>query len=737
MLSLDEYLRNRYPQTACQLGEMELYVQQCAVLLNIACPISPGSPAFWPYSFPSTGVGPRGSVSTQAMCVVAVDRLLESDFKDLANVKSLETVCDAVLDSTYKQIQSDLIDVKRACAWESSTFGKEDIFTASWLVEALSKRPTAPVKVVSRTVQVVRQVFRKAIDERFEKSLFQTLKDPNEAGPHPLPLLRALRAVELIRDCKHLKTSKAPDLLTEDCLFSAGHWFERNLHRQMSFYRFEDFRFDAAELIFCLAGALKTGAISSYDAAVLKVLEIVRDAQKRSVYWRPYRPMISTPTGLTLLPLSIEVATTLLSVLKTTSSFDEYGDTLSAYYNWLISQRVVQRPQKPNDQESWAGWHSENAYDSDGVHVWDTARVAMHLLEHRSAINDNVQTSLRRLSGFTILKPSKIPISLQDQDKEHIVPYDLGARKDARARIKSLINNKNSFSVLLYGPPGVSKTTLARAIAKEKAWELVEITPSDFISGGESAIEQRAKLVFDSISKMSEVVVFFDEIDRLLLDRDSKGYGNQDDIFQFMTPSMLSKLNELRKIKNIGFVIATNYAERIDRAIKRHGRIDKTLLCVPFNRAARVEQLRLLVNKGTSDDSTWKKSDVAVLEQVARNTTGCAWEELKLMVDKALESNNKPRASVLKILEKTPPERPIVTEESFAARLKSKDYTQKPVDEYLALLILKAESGLLDKKQIVSKLSPYRKYLTDINEDLKALAESCNLGGMLNEFEGK
>ena len=447
--------------------------------------------------------------------------------------------------------------------------------------------------------------------------------------------------------------------------------------------------------------------------------------------------MISTPTGLTLLPLSIEVATALLWVLDETNSFDKFGDTLSRYYRWLVSQRVVEEQQKDDSPDCWAGWHSENAYESPGVHVWDTARVAMYLLQHRSAISEDIQKTLRSLSGFTLLPPSEVSTSLDQGDENHIVPFDLGASKTLLDRIKEAVPKKKSFSVLLYGPPGVSKTTLAKAIAKHTEWDLVLITPSDFISGGESAIEQRAKLIFDTLSKMSGVVIFFDEIDRLLLDRDSTSYGKQHDIFQFMTPSMLSKLAELRKIKNIGFIIATNYAERIDRAIKRKGRIDKTLLCVPFNHSARNEQLRLLIDKETHDKSIWAREDQRKLAAVAKRIPCCVWEELKLMVDKAAaEKGKKTRLKLLKNLASSSPENPAVTEESLLVRLRE-DYPQKPVDEYLAVLILQAEAGKLTKKKVLSKLKPYRSHLTEIGEDLKRLAESCNLGAILDEVRVK
>src|SRR5262249_23912624 len=78
------------------------------------------------------------------------------------------------------------------------------------------------------------------------------------------------------------------------------------------------------------------------------------------------------------------------------------------------------------------------------------------------------------------------------------------------------------------------------------------------------------------------VIVLFDEIDQFLLDRNSTLYNDQDDVFKFMTPGMLTKLQNLREAEGVIFIIATNYYERIDSAIKRRGRIDDHfLLSIP------------------------------------------------------------------------------------------------------------------------------------------------------------
>jgi len=81
--------------------------------------------------------------------------------------------------------------------------------------------------------------------------------------------------------------------------------------------------------------------------------------------------------------------------------------------------------------------------------------------------------------------------------------------------------------MLLYGPPGTGKSTIARTLAETLGWPLLTVTPSDFIASGGEAVEARAKAIFQVLDHQTELVVLFDEIDNLLLDRDSKLYREQ------------------------------------------------------------------------------------------------------------------------------------------------------------------------------------------------------------------
>jgi cytidylate kinase len=148
-----------------------------------------------------------------------------------------------------------------------------------------------------------------------------------------------------------------------------------------------------------------------------------------------------------------------------------------------------------------------------------------------------------------------------------------------------------NFSMLLYGPPGAGKTSVAENLADALGFRLVTITVSDFLAGGGGEVEARAKMIFEVLEEQANVVILFDEIDELILDRSSTRHEKQDTVFKFMTPGMLTKLNKLRRAQRSIFIIATNYAYRIDRAIRRTGRIDQNYLLLPSDAASRQRML--------------------------------------------------------------------------------------------------------------------------------------------------
>jgi hypothetical protein len=141
-------------------------------------------------------------------------------------------------------------------------------------------------------------------------------------------------------------------------------------------------------------------------------------------------------------------------------------------------------------------------------------------------------------------------------------------------------------SVLLFGPPGTSKSRLAKAMAEYLGWPLVTITPSEFLGKGVEHVHAQVDEKFRDLMDLRRAVVFFDEMDALAQTRegdeqsDGRESGDLDITRQLLTTSMLPKLSSLWDQRRVIFLMATNHKQQLDPAITRPNRFDM-LLCVP------------------------------------------------------------------------------------------------------------------------------------------------------------
>ncbi len=79
--------------------------------------------------------------------------------------------------------------------------------------------------------------------------------------------------------------------------------------------------------------------------------------------------------------------------------------------------------------------------------------------------------------------------------------------------------------VLLYGPPGCSKTLLARAVASEAGLNFIAVKGPELFSKWVGESEKAVKALFARARAAAPSIVFFDEIDGLAVARDT-GHGD-------------------------------------------------------------------------------------------------------------------------------------------------------------------------------------------------------------------
>lgn len=155
-----------------------------------------------------------------------------------------------------------------------------------------------------------------------------------------------------------------------------------------------------------------------------------------------------------------------------------------------------------------------------------------------------------------------------------------------------------SNAMLLFGPQGCGKTFIAERAAQEAGLEYRVINPSDlgsvYIHGAQEKIAQ----AFAEAEKKAPMILIFDEFDALV----PKRSGEQKDHQDGEVNEMLTQLNNCAE-RGIYCLCTSNRPDRIDPAVMRKGRIDRTIYVSLPDREARRELFRLeLANRPLEDD---------------------------------------------------------------------------------------------------------------------------------------
>ena len=133
--------------------------------------------------------------------------------------------------------------------------------------------------------------------------------------------------------------------------------------------------------------------------------------------------------------------------------------------------------------------------------------------------------------------------------------------------------------LLLCGPPGCGKTTLAYAIGGEFNIPFYKITGPDIISSLSGESEQIIRNLFKAVVNNSPSILFIDEIETILGKRESAGKEMERRIVaQIMSCIDDINLIQLSSLEAPVFIIgATSKPEFIDNSMRRSGRFDKEI----------------------------------------------------------------------------------------------------------------------------------------------------------------
>jgi transitional endoplasmic reticulum ATPase len=181
--------------------------------------------------------------------------------------------------------------------------------------------------------------------------------------------------------------------------------------------------------------------------------------------------------------------------------------------------------------------------------------------------------------------------------------------------------------ILLAGPSGTGKTAMARALAGEKQIPLFAIDGPQLYSKWLGESERALREVFKKARRAAPCILFFDTIDAIAPKFAADHFSNSD-IYQRILSQLLREIDNLRDVKGVILLAATNRPERIEPALLRSGRFDYILQFTEPGAAERAEIMRLCLHKVPL------AADVKV-EEFAEMTEGFTGADVESLCKKA------------------------------------------------------------------------------------------------------
>ncbi|BGP38636.1 AAA+-type ATPase [Rhodotorula kratochvilovae] len=223
---------------------------------------------------------------------------------------------------------------------------------------------------------------------------------------------------------------------------------------------------------------------------------------------------------------------------------------------------------------------------------------------------------------------------------------DIGGQEHVKAKLREAVEwpllHPEAFKrlgvnpprgVLLYGPPGCSKTLIAKALATEGGLNFIAVKGPEVFNKYVGESERAIREVFRKARAAAPSIVFLDEIDALAPARGSDESSGPTGDRVLM--SLLTEMDGIEELNGVVVVAATNRPDVIDPALMRPGRLDRILYVSPPDLEARKHIFRIQFAKMAVNE------DVDV-EELAALTDGCSGAECtSICQDAALTAMNE------------------------------------------------------------------------------------------------
>ena len=175
--------------------------------------------------------------------------------------------------------------------------------------------------------------------------------------------------------------------------------------------------------------------------------------------------------------------------------------------------------------------------------------------------------------------------------------------------------------LLLAGPPGTGKTTIAKVLAAQARCSFYPIAGADVMSKWVGESERNIHQLFERARENRPSIIFIDEIDAIA------GRRGEIEAHDSHVNQLLAEIDGVSGQRGVFIVGATNRPDQLDPAMLRGGRLSRTVVLGLPDQAGRLALLRL---------QTARMPTVGVaLEQLAADTDGFSPADLKALCQEA------------------------------------------------------------------------------------------------------
>jgi transitional endoplasmic reticulum ATPase len=175
--------------------------------------------------------------------------------------------------------------------------------------------------------------------------------------------------------------------------------------------------------------------------------------------------------------------------------------------------------------------------------------------------------------------------------------------------------------LLLAGPPGTGKTTVAKVLAAQAHCSFYPVSGADVMSKWVGESEGNIRRLFERARANRPSIVFIDEIDAIA------GRRGTVEVHDTHVNQLLAEIDGVSGQRGVFVIGATNRPDQIDPAMLRGGRLSRTIVLGLPDEAARAALLAL---------HTARMPTVEVrLDELARETEGLSPADLKALCQEA------------------------------------------------------------------------------------------------------